>query len=149
VVKLQNWTVAIEDIVLGLESAWNHSDGLAYASHFEEDADFVNVYGMHGKGRHDIGKAHDMIFRTIYAGSVIAVTLKNVRMLVEDIVLAHLDIQLWVPQGPLQGQLKALPSLVVRRQARKNQVDKWLIASLHNTLVVAPPPLPDNVQALN
>lgn len=138
-VKLQNQTAAIEDIVLGLQSAWNDADGAAYASYFEEGADFVNVYGMHVQGRDGIAKGHDMIFRTIYAGSAIALTLKHVRMLAEDIVLAHLDAQLWVPQGPLQGQLKALPSLVLRRQAGRQQSNTWQIASLHNTFVVPPP----------
>jgi uncharacterized protein (TIGR02246 family) len=134
----------VEDIVAGLETAWNDGDGAAFASYCAEDADFVNVYGMHGLGRPAIAKAHDTILRTIYAGSLMAYSVKSVRMLAEDVALMHIDAQLWVPQGPLEGQRKALPSMVVTRQG-----DEWRIASFHNTFVAAPPPMHNNGQAPN
>jgi uncharacterized protein (TIGR02246 family) len=144
VVKLQNPSAVIDGIVAGLEKAWNDGDGAAFASYFAENADFVNVYGMHGKGREAIANAHDRIFRTVYAGSVMAFTARSVRMLAEGVALAHIDSLLWVPQGPLQGQLKALPSMVVTLQG-----GAWQIASFHNTFVAAPPPQHNNGNTVN
>jgi len=137
-------TTAIEDIVMDMEAAWNESDAVRFSSYFAEDADFVNVYGMYGKGREAITKAHDAIFRTVYAGSVVAYTVRSVRLLSPDVALVHIDAQLFVPQGPLTGQLKAIPSVVLTRQG-----EAWKIASFHNTFVTAPPPLHNNGQVRN
>ena len=60
-------TAAFEKIVKGLERAWNRADGDAYASYFAEDADFVNIFAMHGKGRAAIAVAHDAIFTAFTA----------------------------------------------------------------------------------
>jgi uncharacterized protein (TIGR02246 family) len=141
---VETQTPVIDDIVAGLEKAWNDGDGAAFASYFAEDADFVNVYGMHGLGRPAIARAHDMILRTIYAGSAMAFTTRSVRMLGDDVALVHIDAHLWVPQGPLEGQRRALPSMVVTRRG-----DAWKIASFHNTFVAAPPPLHNNGQVPN
>jgi len=140
----QTQTTAIEDIVMDMEAAWNESDAVQFARYFAEDADFVNVYGMYGKGREAIAKAHDAIFRTVYAGSVVAYTVRSIRLLSPDVALAHIDAQLFVPQGPLTGQLKSLPSMVLTRER-----DTWKIASFHNTFVTIPPPLHNNGQPRN
>jgi len=140
----QTQTTAIEDIVMDMEAAWNESDAVQFARYFAEDADFVNVYGMYGKGREAIAKAHEAIFRTVYAGSVVAYTVRSIRLLSPDVALAHIDAQLFVPQGPLTGQLKSLPSMVLTRER-----DAWKIASFHNTFVTIPPPLHYNGQPRN
>lgn len=131
-VKDRSQTAVIEAIVADLETAWNEGDGERFGSYFAENADFVNVYGMHGQGRPAIAQAHDRILRTVYAGSVMACTVKMVRMLAEDVALVHIDSRLWVPQGPLEGQLKALPSMVVTRE-----LGEWKIASFHNTFQIS------------
>lgn len=132
-------TSAIQEISAALERAWNVGDGSEWAKYFAEDADFVNIYGMHGKGRQAIAAAHDMIFRTVYAGSVLSTTVSQVRMLREDVALVHLRSRLQVPQGPLAGEMHALPSAV-----RTLDGGGWTIAAFHNVLVQPPPPLHNN-----
>jgi uncharacterized protein (TIGR02246 family) len=118
----------------GLESAWNAGNGEAYASFFAEDADFINIFGHHGKGRRAIAEAHNMILHTVYAGSTVRCTVTQARMLTGDCAVIHLESRLQVPQGPMAGELHAVPSAVVVRSR-----DRWKIAAFHNTLVKEPP----------
>src|SRR5437660_276987 len=43
--------VAVEAVLAGLEAAWNAADGDRFAGHFDEDADFVTIHGLHAQGR--------------------------------------------------------------------------------------------------
>jgi uncharacterized protein (TIGR02246 family) len=121
-------------IAAGLEAAWNTSNGEGYAAFFTEDADFVNVFGHHGKGRPAIADGHNMIFRTVYAGSVVRTTVTGGRLLTDDVALIHMDSRLQVPQGPMAGEIHAIPSAVLVRTG-----DGWKIAAFHNTMIKEPP----------
>ena len=48
----------IANVVDGLTESWNRHDMEAYAAQFAEDADFVNVIGMHWRGRAEIEARH-------------------------------------------------------------------------------------------
>jgi uncharacterized protein (TIGR02246 family) len=125
---------AIEGVVAGLEKAWNEGNGTAFASYFTDDADFVNVFGFHGKGRQPIGDAHDRILSTVYKGSVNLYVVAQARMLTPDVALVHIRATLKVPIGPPSGTLEALPSAVFVRD-----FGGWKIAAFHNTLIQDPP----------
>ena len=125
---------AIESIIADLEESWNAGEGTAFARHFTEDADFVNIYGFHGKGRQPIADAHERILSTVYKGSVNRYVLKQARMLAPDVALAHIRATLEVPIGPPSGTLEALPSAVFVREG-----GAWKIAAFHNTLIEEPP----------
>src|SRR5581483_10179914 len=99
--------MCFETIVAGLERAWNAADGAAFAAYFTDDADFINIYGMHGKGRQAIADAHNLIFRTVYAGSHMRIRITQARLLAEDIALVHFASLLHVPGGPVAGEKKA------------------------------------------
>src|SRR5690349_18999346 len=132
---------AIEALVAGLERAWNVADGAGFAARFAEDADFVNIYGMHGKGRQNIADAHDRILHSVYEGSVVSYQMSQVRLIREDVAVVHFRARLRVPQGPLSGEMEALPSMVLTREA-----GGWTVASFHNTLVKEPPGMHNNGQ---
>jgi uncharacterized protein (TIGR02246 family) len=125
---------AIESIVAEMEKAWNAGDGSAFARHFAEDADFVNVFGFHGKGRKAIADAHDRILSTVYKGSVNRYVVRQARMLAPGVALAHIRATLDVPIGPPSGRLEALPSGVF-----VCDTGEWKIAAFHNTLIQEPP----------
>jgi uncharacterized protein (TIGR02246 family) len=112
-----------------LEAAWNAADAAAFAAEFAEDADFVNIRGDHASGRRAIAEGHTHIWATLYAGSKVRYSLRQVRELAADVILAHLDAELQVPAGPLAGQTHALPSLVL-----VHADSGWKIASFHNTV---------------
>lgn len=123
-----------EAIAAALTAAWNAADGPAFAREFTEDADFVNIFAMHGVGRAAIAAAHTMIFETIYRGSRNAFTVEDVRSLREDVVVAHVSARLHVPQGPMAGDLRALATAVLVREG-----GAWKIAAFHNTKEEKPP----------
>ena len=104
-------------------------DAPAFARHFAEDADFVNIRGEHHRGRTAIAAGHQAIFRTVYAGSTCHFTLEAVRLLRPEVALAHVRSTLDVPAGPLKGHHTARFSLVLTKQG-----EGWEIAAFHNTL---------------
>jgi uncharacterized protein (TIGR02246 family) len=114
--------------------AWNAGNGAEFACYCDEDADFVNIYGMHARGRQAIAEGHDHIFRTVYAGSRIEYTVSQIRFLREDVALVHLRAGLRVPQGPLAGEMTAVPGMVMQRTD-----SGWRVAAFQNTLVGNPP----------
>jgi uncharacterized protein (TIGR02246 family) len=120
---------ALETIVRQLETAWNAMDASAFARHFAEDADFVNIRGEHHRGRTAITAGHGAIFRTVYAGSTCHFRMEAVRLLRPDVALAHVHSTLNVPAGALKGKHTARFSLVLTREG-----EDWEIAAFHNTL---------------
>lgn len=127
---------ALEAIVRGLQEAWNAGDGDAFARPFAEAADFVNIYGMHARGREAIAAGHRHIFGTVYRGSEIAYAVAGARLLRDDVALVHVNARLRLPAGaagPAAGEVVALPSLVLTREG-----DGWRIQSFHNTVVGQP-----------
>ncbi|MFN7995106.1 MAG: SgcJ/EcaC family oxidoreductase [Bryobacteraceae bacterium] len=119
---------ALEAVFSGMQEAWNRADGDSFGTFFQEDADFVNVYGMHGIGRHAISDAHKMIFRTVYAGSRMQCRIMQARPISDRLALVHLSSRLEVPHGPLAGELRAAPSAVLEREGAN-----WKIVAFHNT----------------
>src|SRR5687767_6467005 len=103
----------VSDLVGELEKAWNAADGAAFARHFADDADFVNIRGEHFRTRDLIAKGHQAIFNTIYAGSVVGYRVTAVRAIAPGIILAHAKATLKAPAGPLAGEHRSLFSVVV------------------------------------
>jgi uncharacterized protein (TIGR02246 family) len=120
---------ALDAVVGRLEAGWNAMDGAAFAGPFAADADFVNIRGEHFRGRPAIAEGHAGIFRTIYAGSTIHLTVERIRLLRHDVALVHVHSRLSAPRGPLAGQHGARFSLVLTKES-----GGWEIAAFHNTL---------------
>ena len=123
----------VDALVARLEAAWNAGDGPAFTAPFADDADFVNVLGMHARGRDAIGAGHEHIFRTVYAGSTVAYRVESTRMLRPEVALAHVHAGLDVPGGPLAGHHEARWSAVLTHDG-----GEWKIASFHNTFIRDP-----------
>ena len=122
-------------IVQALQDAWNAADAHAFAAPFAEDADFVNVYGMHARGRDAIARGHEMIMKGPYAGSTIRYTLESARPLRPDVAVGHVYATLQIPGGPMAGDHQARYTVVVTRDG-----GRWQIAAFHNTFVRTPGP---------
>jgi uncharacterized protein (TIGR02246 family) len=116
----------------GLIHAWNAGDALAFAAFFAEDADLVNMHGMHIRGRQAIAGIYDMLFRSVFAASNVTGTIRAVRCLVKKIALVHLKVVVKAQVAPLAGTHDVVTSLVMVHEA-----SRWRVASLHNTLVTA------------
>jgi uncharacterized protein (TIGR02246 family) len=123
----------VADLVQAMETAWNAGDAAGFSAPFADDADFVNVMGMHARGRQAITAGHEHIFRTVYAGSANAYALRGVRLLRPGVAVAHVHARLRVPAGPMAGEHEALFSMVLTHEA-----DGWKVQSFHNTFVRPP-----------
>lgn len=132
----------LEQLVGELEAAWNAADGAAFAAAFAVDADFVNVYGMHARGRAAIAAGHHFIFTTIYKDSKVEYHLVSMRELAPGVALVHVSARLNVPAGPMAGRHEAMWSGVATLLD-----DGWKLTAFHNTLVKEPPiPVPTALQ---
>jgi uncharacterized protein (TIGR02246 family) len=123
---------AIEAIVRHLETSWNAMDAEAFASPFQEDADFVNIVGEHARGRAAIVEGHRAIFRDFYADSTTKLTLMAARLLRPEVALAHVQSVLDAPKGPLAGRNTGVFSMVLTKED-----GQWTIAAFHNTRQMA------------
>jgi uncharacterized protein (TIGR02246 family) len=111
-----------------LQAAWNAGDGDAYASHFTEDADLINVFGSHFKGREEIVALMRRVFSTIFRNSTTTHTLESAVMLSEEVILAHLSGRLTVPAESGTREMRNRQTFVIVLEE-----GRWLIRSFQNT----------------
>ena len=117
----------IRDLVRWLEMSWNSSASAGFATSFAEDADFINILGMHHTGRSSIEAGHRQIFDTIYKGSRVGYALEKVRFVRPDVAIAFVRARLELLDGKI---LEARPTLTLARTG-----NRWQIVVLQNTLI--------------
>jgi uncharacterized protein (TIGR02246 family) len=108
------------------EEAWNAHDMAAMATLVSEDADFVNVWGMHWQGRARIEKEHAERHRAQFKDSTWSTREVRVQFLKPDVALVHLA---WTMQPPREG---VFTWVMLKERGR------WLIRAAHNTNVAPP-----------
>lgn len=124
-----------EDIPKLFIEAWEARDAVALASLFAEDADFINVTGLHWNSREQIQKVHDYGLRVIFADSVLRLRNLTVRYLGTDAAVVHAHTEL---------MQQTTPDGAVMSHRRKNRFvfvvqrvdDGWLCVSAQNTEVL-------------
>lgn len=60
---------AVQTIINHQFETWNHSACVGFADGYTEDADFVNIFGMHLKGKAEVEDRHQKILQTLYKDS--------------------------------------------------------------------------------
>lgn len=126
-------THSIESVIGGLARAWNNADAMAFAGFFQEDADLVNIHGMHLHGRQAIAGLYDMLFRSIFASSNTAVVINTKRYLTKTVALVHARVEFHGSHANMAGAHNAVTTCLMVRDG-----SRWQVASLTNTLVNAP-----------
>jgi uncharacterized protein (TIGR02246 family) len=114
-----------------LEDAWNSADGDAFGAQFAEDAQFVDIRGVHHSGRTPVAKGHQAIVDSVYKGSVNKYEAVVTKQLADNVLYVLGRAALNVPAGPLAGDHQARFSVVLSRRDGGD----WQIAAFHNTLV--------------
>jgi uncharacterized protein (TIGR02246 family) len=77
-----------EDVVRAFCDAWNAKDAATLANLFVEDADFVNVTGLHWTTRADFERAHAYGFQRIFPGSRLEMVDARSRMISDDVAVS-------------------------------------------------------------
>jgi uncharacterized protein (TIGR02246 family) len=132
---LQNAKVQIESVISALAESWNRHDMAMYGAQFADDADFVNVLGMHWHGREAIESQHAAIHRTIFRNSVLKILDYSLRPLGTDVVLVLIRWEMTGHEMPPGVPFAAvrhgmITSVFVEREER------WVIGALQNTEIV-------------
>ncbi|MER6991837.1 SgcJ/EcaC family oxidoreductase [Saccharopolyspora hirsuta] len=117
--------MSVEQVLSGLQRAWNAGDASAFAEHFGVVADFVDVVGRHQRGRAEIARQHRWIFDTLYRNSTVEFQLLDEREVAPGVVLAHTTSTLRVPAGPRAGETRSIQTVVVQDGS---------ITAFHNTI---------------
>jgi uncharacterized protein (TIGR02246 family) len=121
-----------EPILERLQQAWNAGDGMGFAGPFAENADFVEIRGGHHRGAVAVGRGHEAIFSTIYAGSTVELQLEMARTVAPGAVVALVHSTMTAPTGPMAGVNQARMTMVIVEGD-----ERWAITAFHNTLVAA------------
>jgi len=114
----------------------------AYAAQFTADADFVNVVGMHWRGRHEIGSRHAEIHQTIFRHSQLQQLGHSLQFINPDTAVAHLE---WRMTGHDTKHLNDWRTPEVRTGVMTivlvRSGDTWRIRAAHNTDIIPLPSL--------
>jgi uncharacterized protein (TIGR02246 family) len=112
----------------------------AFAAAFAENADFVNVIGMHWQGRQEIEAKHTVTHRTIFRNSTLQIVDQSVRFLSPSIALAHVSTELKGAES-LRERVASETRRSLLTCVLVKEADRWLITAAHNTDIV-PVPFP-------
>jgi uncharacterized protein (TIGR02246 family) len=122
----------VSAVVTTVVEAWNRHDMKAYSALFTEDADFVNVVGMHLRGRPQIEAVHIDLHRTIFRNSNLRAVSTTVRSVSDEVAVAHIAWEMTGAEGMPGWNVpelrKGMMSLVLVRTG-----DRWLITAAQNT----------------
>jgi uncharacterized protein (TIGR02246 family) len=128
--KTTDAVAVVAPIVEHLQQAWNSGDGMGFAGPFAQDADFVEIRGGHHHGAIAVGRGHETIFSTIYAGSTVDLQVETARKVGPGVVVALVHSTMTAPTGPMQGVNRARMTMVIVEED-----ERWAITQFHNTLV--------------
>jgi uncharacterized protein (TIGR02246 family) len=120
---------------------WNRHDIEEHSKLLTEDADLVNVVGMHLRGREEIQRQHEQLHRTIFSRMVSRILHLSVRFPTDTTALVHVN---WEMRGAvrLPGWNAPEPRTGVMTMLLVNQDGKWMARALHNTDTIPVPSLP-------
>ncbi len=79
---------AIRKVIAGIEEAWNAHDMKAYGKLFREDADWINIVGMHWRGRDAVMAAHIAFHETNFKDNRMKIDAIETRSLGNDFAIA-------------------------------------------------------------
>ena len=126
---------AIEAQIDSFIASWNKHDFSDMKNYIAEECDFVNIKGMHWKGRENIQFAHQANHNQFFKNTPIEKRSVTIRFLKPDVVVAHL---LWhigtftSPSGSKQGDNDDLATIVFVKTK-----GNWLITAMENVEVNA------------
>jgi uncharacterized protein (TIGR02246 family) len=97
---------AVRRLAAQFEAAWNAHDMEQLGRIVTDDVDFVNVAGLHWKGREEVVREHAARHRVRFKDSVWTTERVAVQFLRPDVALVHID---WLTRGDLDFDLKPWP----------------------------------------
>ena len=140
--EIENTGTAVQQAMEHYMALWNRHAIDEHSKLFTEDADLVNVVGMHLRGRQAIQEQHEQLHRTIFANSVSRALDVSVHPLGRATALVHMH---WEMAGAakLPGWNVPEPRTGVMTLLWVNQGSGWRVRAVHNTDTIPVAPLPN------
>lgn len=148
-------TATLLALTTGMETAWNQGEGVAYASSFTSDADFVNVRGDLFTGTQQIAQVNKMILAGPFKGSHITITMRALNLLAPGVAMLDTDQTVTGFPGLPPGVVPTTAGTLVthfKYMATKQKDGTWKLISGQNTselpgrITLPPPRLPESSQ---
>src|SRR3954471_18707466 len=79
----------VEQILTALQDCWNRHDVAAYTSYWTEDCDFVNVVGMHRRGRAELRAELEFLHAGRFRDTQMQITRHQLRPISPDCTIAQ------------------------------------------------------------
>lgn len=125
---------AIEAQIDAWFTSWNKHDFNDMQKYMSKDCDFVNIAGMHWKGREDVQYAHQAVHEKIFKDIPLEKRAVSIRLVRPDVGIAHVLMHPLktsiTPDGSTVGENDALATFVF---VKSNGV--WLIEAVENVVV--------------
>jgi uncharacterized protein (TIGR02246 family) len=124
----------IQTLIDELTDAWERGDAKAYGARFLPEGTFTNVNGEFYVGREDFDRRHAEIFRGVFRGTTLAMTIANLRFARPDVAIADVDTEISGSQLRPQGVAVAPDGVLRSRLLMVLVKDRgaWWIAAYHN-----------------
>ena len=116
-----------------IASGWNAASGTTLASAFADEADFVNIMGLHARGRDVIARGHDEILATVFRGTRMTAVVDSVRFLRPDVATVEATLSLQDADGqPFAGPFNSQMPFTKAGYVATKDGDTWSIAVFRN-----------------
>lgn len=130
-------STSIRAIIADLDSAWAHADANRWASHYAQDADFVNILGMYMADTKAMHDRHHEIFTGVFKGSRHVGTLRRLRFLDDSVAIADVDVEVTGFKALPPGVVPTAPGVLRTRMKHilVKSGEQWRIVATQNTAV--------------
>jgi uncharacterized protein (TIGR02246 family) len=122
--------IAIESQINAFIASWNKHDFSDMKNYVAEDCDFVNIVGMHWKGREEIQYAHQAYHDQFFKKTPMEKQSIAIRFLKPDVAVVHLNWHIGAfdaPDGSIRGNNDDLATFIF---IKRNY--KWLLTTAEN-----------------
>jgi|SRR5579862_1916913 len=125
---------AIRAIVIAVPEALDHKDMKAYAELFADDADWINVVGMHWTGKAAVVKAHAVYLKTVFRDGGMSTGDMSIRAVTPDVAIVVVT-EINNGGGILPDGSKAPPGSGRLTYVLVKRDGNWKITHGHNTSI--------------
>ena len=127
--------LAIEGVIAKFNQSWNEQQGAGISNLYDNDADFINIYGMHITGNSDIELRHKQILQRFLKNSKLSTNNINLKEITPEVVSAYV---IWTLKGyrepkaddKIPGETRE--GVFTHIFLHKN--NHWLITATQNTI---------------
>jgi uncharacterized protein (TIGR02246 family) len=135
----------IRKTVMGIEESWNTHDMKAFAKLLREDAEWINVVGMHWHGRAAVVKAHAIFHEIMFKDCRLKTDNIAIRSLGSGLAIAVVTTtqdSFTTPDGRVMPKGQTKQSYVLSKES-----DGWKIAHAQNVRIDAEAVMSDPVNS--